>query len=204
MTKPVDVEIWLEDRWLAEKGVGYPNVSVEEEKKQMSAMTEFEKAYQAKVFALACERNLIAGSDNMRQLLKTATEAREMVNAARKGNVEEYIDGIGDQWVTVVIGMLQSDVLYQDALDSAYAGTRPYPPTTDDIVLAVGLISEGILKQDKKMLTEGYGEYLAVLRVLPDFEDGVSKAWEAIKDRKGKMVNGVFVKEQDLEGITNE
>ena len=27
MTKPVDVEIWLEDRWLAEKGVGYPNVS---------------------------------------------------------------------------------------------------------------------------------------------------------------------------------
>lgn len=31
MTKPVDVEIWLEDRWLAEKGVGYPNVSVEQE-----------------------------------------------------------------------------------------------------------------------------------------------------------------------------
>ena len=31
MTKPVDVEIWLEDRWLAEKVVGYPNVSVEQE-----------------------------------------------------------------------------------------------------------------------------------------------------------------------------
>ena len=31
MTKPVDVEIWLEDKWLAEKGVGYPNVSVEQE-----------------------------------------------------------------------------------------------------------------------------------------------------------------------------
>ena len=106
--------------------------------------------------------------------------------------------------MTLVIGMLQSDVLYQDALDSAYAGTRSYCPTTDDVVLAVGLISEGILKQDKKMLTEGYGEYLAVLRLLYNFEDGVSKAWEAIKDRKGKMVNGVFVKEQDLAGVTNE
>lgn len=31
VTKPIDVEIWLEDRWLAEKGVGYPNVSVEQE-----------------------------------------------------------------------------------------------------------------------------------------------------------------------------
>ena len=164
----------------------------------MSTMTEFEKDYQAKVFGWACKRNLIAGSDNMRQLLKTATEAREMVKAARKGDIEEYIDGIGDQWVTLVIGMLQSDVLYQDALGAAYAGTRLCPPTTDDIVLAVGLISEGVLKQDKKLLTEGYGEYLTVLRVLPDFEDGVIKAWEAIKDRKGKMVNGVFVKESDL------
>ena len=164
----------------------------------MSTMTEFEKDYQAKVFGWACERNLIAGSDNMRQLLKTCTEAGEMVDAARKGDIEEYIDGIGDQWVTLVIGMLQSDVLYQDALDAAYAGTRPCPPATDDIVLAVGLISEGILKQDKKLLTEGYGEYLAVLRVLPIFEEGVSQAWEAIKDRKGKMINGVFVKESDL------
>ena len=31
MTKPVDVEIWLDDRWLAEKGVGYHNASVEQE-----------------------------------------------------------------------------------------------------------------------------------------------------------------------------
>ena len=31
MTKPIDVEIWLEERWLAENGVGYPNVSVEQE-----------------------------------------------------------------------------------------------------------------------------------------------------------------------------
>ena len=36
MTKPVDVEIWLEDRWLAEKGVGYPNVSVEQKEENVN------------------------------------------------------------------------------------------------------------------------------------------------------------------------
>ena len=36
MTKPVDVEIWLEDRWLAEKGVGYPNVSVEQKEEDVN------------------------------------------------------------------------------------------------------------------------------------------------------------------------
>ena len=31
----------------------------------------------------------------------------------------------------------------------------------------------------------------------------VSSAWEEIKDRKGKMINGVFVKEADL-GAKND
>ena len=67
-----------------------------------------------------------------------------------------------------------------------------------------GLIADGVLKQDKYKLCQGYGEYLSTLRGLPDFVDGVAAAWNTIKDRKGKMVNGVFVKEQDLVGITNE
>ena len=36
MTKPVDVEIWLEDRWLAENGVGYLNVSVEQKEENVN------------------------------------------------------------------------------------------------------------------------------------------------------------------------
>jgi len=34
-------------------------------------------------------------------------------------DVDEFVDAIGDQWVTLVIGMEQSDVTYQKALDSA-------------------------------------------------------------------------------------
>lgn len=35
------------------------------------------------------------------------------------------------------------------------------------------------------------------------FKNCVSSAWEEIKDRKGKMINGVFVKEADL-GVKND
>ena len=31
-----------------------------------------------------------------------------------------------------------------------------------------------------------------------DFENCVQSAWDEIKDRKGRMIDGVFVKEEDL------
>ena len=103
----------------------------------------------------------------MRQLLKTFTEAGEMVDAARAIDLDEYVDSIGDQWVTIVIGMEMSGVSYQDALVSSREISSP--TTTDDIVSSISLISDGILKQDKYKLCQGYGEYLSVLRGLPDF-----------------------------------
>ena len=162
----------------------------------MSQMTEFEKEYQQRVLQWAHDRNIIEGSDVMRQLLKTCTEAGEMVDAAHTNDIDEYVDAIGDQWVTIVIGMAQAGVPYQEALDASRKISSP--PLTDDIISAISLIADGILKQEKSKLSQGYGEYLSVLRSVPDFVDGVVKAWNTIKDRKGKMVNGVFVKESDL------
>jgi hypothetical protein len=40
MTKPVDVEIWLEDKWLAENGVGYPNVTVEQKEENVDEQND--------------------------------------------------------------------------------------------------------------------------------------------------------------------
>ena len=162
----------------------------------MNVMTEFEKEYQQLVLRWAHDRDIIKGSDAMRQLLKTFTEAGEMVDATRAIDLDEYVDSIGDQWVTIVIGMEMAGVSYQDALVSSREISSP--TSTDDIVSSISLISDGMLKQDKYKLCQGYGGYLSILRGLPDFVDGVVKAWNTIKDRKGKMVNGVFVKEQDL------
>ena len=160
----------------------------------MNAMTEFEKEYQQRVLKWARDRNIIEGSDAIRQLLKTCTEAGEMVDATRAIDLDEYVDSIGDQWVTIVIGMEMTGVLYQDALDAAREINRP--ASVDDIVSSISLISDGMLKQDRYKLCQGYGEYLSILRGLPDFVDGVEKAWDTIKDRKGKMVNGVLLKKR--------
>ena len=167
-----------------------------QQEKKMSQMTKFEEEYQQHVLQWAHDRNIINGSDNIKQLLKTLTEAGEFIDAIMSEDVDEYVDAIGDQWVTIVIGMEQSGVPYQEALDASRKINSP--PLTDDIISAISLIADGILKQEKSKLSQGYGEYLSVLRAMPDFFDGVVKAWNTIKDRKGKMVNGVFVKEQDL------
>lgn len=197
--KPENIEDFLEDKWLAERGVGYRMAVTEEQKEnKMSQMTEFEKEYQQHVLQWAHDRNIINGSDNIKQLLKTLTEAGEFIDAVVSGDVGEFVDAIGDQWVTLVIGMEQSGVTYQKALDSAMCmGTSDDADTV--VLYAISRIADGILKDDNTLLEQGYGTYLQVLRNLKTFFTfGVAAAWSTIKDRKGKMVNGVFVKEQDL------
>lgn len=51
---------------------------------------------------------------------------------------------------------------------------------------------------------DAIGDMYVVLTILSmqlglDIEDCVAAAYDEIRDRKGKMVNGVFVKEDDLE-----
>ena len=50
---------------------------------------------------------------------------------------------------------------------------------------------------------DGFGDAVVVLTIMAaqqgiNMEDCVEMAWNEIKDRKGRMVDGVFVKEQDL------
>ena len=86
----------------------------------MNVMTEFEKEYQQRVLQWAHDRNIIEGSDAVRQLLKTCTEAKEFVESLAVHDYKEVEDAIGDQWVTVVIGMAQSAISYQEAIDNGF------------------------------------------------------------------------------------
>ena len=176
-------------------------VTEEQQEKKISQMTKFEEDYQQLVLQWANDRNIVNGSDNIKQLLKTLTEAGEFIDAVVSEDVDEFVDAIGDQWVTLVIGMEQSGVTYQKALDSAMCFDTSDDSLKDDtaILYAISCIADGILKGDKVLLAQGYGTYLQVLRNLKtSFTFGVASAWSTIKDRKGKMVNGVFVKESDL------
>lgn len=67
----------------------------------------------------------------------------------------------------------------------------------------VGELAEGIVKDDLELVVDSIGDITVVLIGLSlqldlDFETCVRTAYNEIAERKGKVVNGVFVKEQDI------
>ena len=71
------------------------------------------------------------------------------------------------------------------------------------LVEELGELAEGMAKDKPKAIEDSIGDIYVVLVILSaqlglDINDCVEKVWEEIKDRKGEMINGVFVKESDL------
>lgn len=67
----------------------------------------------------------------------------------------------------------------------------------------VGELAQGMAKDNREQVIDSIGDIYVVLTVLSmqlnlRVDSCVRKAYEEIKDRQGKMVNGVFVKESDL------
>lgn len=61
-------------------------------------------------------------------------------------------------------------------------------------------LAEGIAKGDPGEISDAVGDCCVVLQIICtqlglDFDSCLEAAWEEIKDRKGKMVDGIFVKE---------
>ena len=67
----------------------------------------------------------------------------------------------------------------------------------------VGELAEGLAKDNPDAVKDAIGDAYVVLTILSmqlgmDIRQCVKIAYDEIKDRKGRMVNGVFVKESDL------
>lgn len=67
----------------------------------------------------------------------------------------------------------------------------------------IGELASGVAKGSLYKVSDGIGDAVVVLTILAEqynlrIEDCIDVAWEEIKDRKGKMINGIFVKESDL------
>lgn len=66
-----------------------------------------------------------------------------------------------------------------------------------------GELCQGMAKGNGQQVMDSIGDMYVVLVILSeqldlDIQDCVAMAYDEIKDRKGKMKNGVFVKEGDL------
>lgn len=70
------------------------------------------------------------------------------------------------------------------------------------LIEEVGEIAQGIAKQRTSDVADGIGDAVVVLTILAaqqgvTIEACIELAWSQIKDRKGRMVDGVFRKEGD-------
>ena len=67
----------------------------------------------------------------------------------------------------------------------------------------LGELAEGMAKDKPEQITDSIGDVFVVLTILSlqlgiNIEDCIAEAYDEIKDRKGRMIDGVFVKEADL------
>src|SRR5690554_2884212 len=70
----------------------------------------------------------------------------------------------------------------------------------------VGELAQGLAKDNHEQVVDSIGDVYVVLTILSQqlglkIEDCVQHAYSEISERKGKMVNGVFVKEEDLQKL---
>lgn len=66
-----------------------------------------------------------------------------------------------------------------------------------------GELASGVAKINEPVIKDSVGDIFVVLTVLClqlgiDIEECIDLAYNEIKDRKGKLIDGVFVKEEDL------
>lgn len=70
------------------------------------------------------------------------------------------------------------------------------------LVEEIGELAHGMAKGREAEIVDGIGDAVVVLTILAiqhdlRIEDCIESAWLEIKDRKGRMENGIFIKEGD-------
>lgn len=88
-------------------------------------------------------------------------------------------------------------------LDRGLLDQDPVPQTVK-LMEEVGELAEGIIKQRPEQIKDSIGDAVVVLTILAQqcglsLNDCVEHAYQEIKNRKGKMVDGIFVKEEDIQ-----
>lgn len=168
-------------------------------------------ALEQSILGWAYERNLIKGSTCRKQLAKTCEELGELAAGLNKGKHDLIKDGVGDVLVTLIIanGCAGGEYLFsseesgndwaivrqQEMLDSE--GT--------DVVLSLlyeldYVVSHATHDSWRVSVMFDMVRWLVVAaqRAECSLAECLLTAWLEIKDRKGRMIDGVFVKQEDL------
>lgn len=159
-----------------------------------------------KVEQWAIDRNLHT-ADSKGQALKVVEECTEMMLAVKDDEIELILDGVGDTYVTMIILCQQKGVKFsylKGMIDSHELTKNQNNEDLEKLIYySLNRITTGVSKGQGFKMNLGILGMLEVLRVvankhdLTDFQC-LSAAYNEIKERTGKMVDGVFVKSEDL------
>lgn len=140
-------------------------------------------------------------ADSKKQLLKLYEEFGELASGLAKGNKEVVKDSIGDVVVVLIILAQQQGIrqISDFCVIFDHLSTNDLMPRASELI---GLISLR-MRRTKDEIEEPFVRLILYLRTIAKyenlkFEDCLLQAWNEIKDRKGKLVDGVWVKEEDL------
>ncbi|ELX9426811.1 MazG-like family protein [Staphylococcus pseudintermedius] len=164
------------------------------------------------------ERGLHEGSP-IRQFDKLVEEFGELVKGQNKQDKEMIKDSVGDMFIVLTIMVQQikkimkiedSDPLMQSAVIFSYI-LRDVELNTVDYILTLGELGDKLLvftEERTDLVSLSYiltkiTDLIALLDVTAHFNNTdiktcVQQAYDEIKNRKGKIINGKFIKEADL------
>lgn len=156
------------------------------------------------------DRNLIKGSTPKKQFIKLMEEFGELCAGIARNDKDKIKDSIGDCAVVVIIltKQLNADNLN---LITAYKAADFSTENSEIICLrasgVLGNVSNYLMymtsSESKSRLADILLRFIYYISKIAlnfelNFENCLNSAYNEIKDRKGRMIDGVFVKEGDL------
>lgn len=155
-----------------------------------------------KIEQWAIDRGLDKNGTVEGQLIKTAEEVAELIIGISKDNIDVIKDSVGDVFVTLVIGNMFEK---QTSIDDFKEFTQGIKTATKSKIDAMSELNNA-LSHFYYITRYGRGAIrcltLTIIEITNyynlDFTDCVESAYKEISGRKGKVINGTFVKESDL------
>jgi NTP pyrophosphatase (non-canonical NTP hydrolase) len=97
--------------------------------------------------------------------------------------------------------MTTTELIRQWAIDRGLDKSNPHTQMVK-LVEELGELASGMARQDTNKIIDSIGDMYVVMTILAklydlDIEFCIDEAYDTIKDRKGKLVNGVFIKEEE-------
>lgn len=144
------------------------------------------------------ERNLIKGSTPEKQKFKLFEEIGELSRGINRKNIELIKDGVGDCFIACTVLALQTD----ESLRPMFFKNTDLRGFKSDAYYLGQYLADAV-SFDPASGSRRFFRLIGVLNAICvnyglTLKECVQHAYDQIKDRKGKMIDGVFVKEEDL------